>query len=111
MNIKQGADKTFSFFVYNWNGEIVKEKPANVVFTAVRRIECANCQKIEKKLGNGIEFDQASGKYRIIFYPEDTIGLETGVYPFDIKIKRANRQYFIVKSGALKIVKSYTGVI
>lgn len=111
MEIKQGADKTFAFYVYNKAGQVVLDEPSNVVFTAIRNVECANCQKLQKILNDGIEFDGETGKYTMAFYPEDTISLEPGAYPFDIKIKRAGKQYFIVKSGTLKIAKSYTGVI
>ncbi len=111
MQIKQGADKAFAFYVYNKAGEVVLTAPTDIVFTAIRQVECANCQKLTKRLGNGIHFDAETGKYTMTFYPEDTIGLEPGAYPFDIKIKRAGKQYFVVKQGSLKIAKSYTGVI
>lgn len=111
MQIKQGADKTFAFYVYNQAGTVVLDAPNDIVFTAIRQTECANCQTIEKRLNNGIDFDGETGKYTLTFYPEDTINLAPGAYPFDIKIKRAGKQYFVVKEGTLKIVKSYTGVI
>lgn len=111
MQIKQGADKAFAFYVYDQAGEVVKTAPQNIVFTAIKQVECANCSKIEKIFNNGISLDEETGKYTLVFYPEDTIGLEPGAYPFDIKIKRAGKQYFIVKQGTLKVAKSYTGVI
>ena len=111
MQIKQGADKVFAFYVYNMDGEVVMVEPNDIVFTAVRKTECEDCSTIEKRLNNGIVFDEVTGKYTLTFYPEDTIGLEPGAYPFDIKIKRAGKQYFVVKQGSLKIAKSYTGVI
>lgn len=111
MNIKQGADKVFAFYVYNQAGEVVLEEPENIVFTAVQQLPCGNQVEIQKELNNGIVFNGENGKYRLSFVPEDTINLKTGGYPFDIKIKRAGKQYFVVKEGMLKIVKSYTGVI
>lgn len=111
MQIKQGADKNFAFYIFNQDGEVVKTTPQNLIFTAIKQEACANCSKIEKRLNNGITFDEETGKYTLVFYPEDTIGLEPGAYPFDIKIKRAGKQYFIVKQGTLKVAKSYTGVI
>lgn len=111
MQIKQGADKAFAFYVYDQTGEVVKTAPQNLVFTAQLKTDCANCSKIQKMLNSGITLDEETGKYTLTFAPEDTISLAPGAYPFDIKIKRAGKQYFIVKQGILKVAKSYTGVI
>lgn len=111
MEIKQGADKTFAFYVFNKAGAVVLDEPSDIVFTAIKKTDCANCSRLVKILGDGIMFDSETGKYTMLFYPEDTINLEPGAYPFDIKIKRAGKQYFVVKQGSLKIAKSYTGVI
>lgn len=111
MQIKQGADKTFAFYVYNQSGEVVKDEPSDIVFTAENELPCGAVKTIKKSLGNGIALDGETGKYTLTFVPADTINLPTGAYPFDIKIKRAGKQYFVVKQGFLKIVKSYTGVI
>lgn len=111
MKIKQGANKNFKFYVYNRGSTTpILDAPTDIVFTAT---QCEYCLRriLQKSLGNGIEFDSTTGKYSLIFEPQDTINLEPGNYPFDIKIKRGDAQYFVVNQGYLKVQKSYTGVI
>lgn len=111
MNIKQGANKNFKFYVYVKGSNTPNlNVPRDIVFTATHRYECDR-QVMVKSLGKGIEFDSETGKYVLSFVPQDTIGLEPGNYAFDIKIARADLQYFVVKQGFLKIQKSYTGII
>lgn len=111
MKIKQGADKSFKFYVYRKGSTSpVLDAPQALVFTAVKEKCCGNVI-LKKSLGEGITFDAETGKYTLNFVPSDTINLPVGNYPFDIKIKRANTQYFIVAEGNLAIQKSYTGVI
>lgn len=111
MNIKQGATKNFTFSIYRQDGTgPILNTPSDIVFTAVKDNRC--CSKIiTKKLGAGIAFDAETGLYTLEFAPEDTINLPAGNYPFDIKIKRDNAQYFIASRGNLVIEKSYTGII
>ena len=112
MNIKQGANKNFKFFVV-LRGETtpIKAAPEAIVFAAERRNPCGQETVLTKSLGNGIAFDSNTGKYTLSFVPEDTINLPPGNYGFDIKIKRSGGQYFVINQGYLKIEKSYTGVI
>ena len=111
MKIKQGADKSFKFYVYRKGSTTpVLEEPQALVFTAVKE-KCCGTVILKKSLDDGITFDSETGKYTLTFSPADTINLPVGNYPFDIKIKRANTQYFIVAEGNLAIQKSYTGVI
>lgn len=111
MRIKQGANKNFKFYVYERGGKTpVLARPQEIVFTAIRSTECQE-NVLQKSLDNGITFDDTTGKYVLAFIPNDTINLPPGNYPFDIKIKRADTQYFVVAQGWLKIEKSYTGVI
>ena len=111
MKIKQGANKNFKFYVYQKGStNPVLSRPANIVMTA-KKENCCGAVVLTKSLDNGISFDGTTGKYTLAFVPEDTINLQIGNYPFDIKIKRENAQYFVVAQGWLKIEKSYTGVI
>lgn len=111
MNIKQGANKNFKFYVYVKGANTPNLiPPREIVFTATHRYNCDR-QLIVKSLGKGITFEPETGKYVLTFEPNDTLGLEPGNYAFDIKIARADLQYFVVKQGFLKIQKSYTGLI
>ena len=113
MQIKQGANKNFKFYVYTKGSQTPNlQTPRNIVFTALKNNGCG-CGEIilQKSLNNGITFDPETGKYTLAFLPEDTIGIEPGNYAFDIKIARANLQYFVANQGYLKIKKSYTGLI
>lgn len=111
MLIKQGANKNFKFYVVR-RGETtpILAPPEAIVFTAVKK-DCCGSSVLRKSLGDGIAFDQTTGKYTLSFVPADTINLPVGNYGFDIKIKRSGGQYFVVNQGFLKIEKSYTGVI
>lgn len=112
MRIKQGENKSYKFYVYEKGGTTpILLRPQNIVFTAELTASCGEVAKIVKELDNGITFDETDGKYIMSFAPEDTINLPLGNYGFDIKIKRSDKQYFVVYQGYLKIVKSYTGVI
>lgn len=111
MKIKQGANKNFKFYVYaKGSSDPILVRPTNIVMTA-KKENCCGAIVLTKSLDNGITFDEATGKYTLAFVPEDTINLQIGNYPFDIKIKRGDAQYFVVAQGWLKIEKSYTGVI
>ena len=111
MKLKQGANKNFKFFVYGRGSTTpALDRPQDIVFTAIKSTECPE-NVLQKKLDDGIIFDETTGKYLLSFVPYDTINLPPGNYPFDIKIKRADMQYFVVAQGWLKIEKSYTGVI
>lgn len=113
MQIKQGANKNFKFYVYvKGANQPNLQEPLDIVFTAVKGNSCGCGQAvIRKSLGQGISFDEETGKYLLAFVPEDTISLEPGNYSFDIKIARANLQYFVVNQGYLQIKKAYTGLI
>lgn len=112
MRIKQGETKSFVFYSYEAGSTTpILDEPADIVFTAVKEDDCCNSHRISKKLGAGISFDTETGQYTLSFEPSDTINLPAGNYPFDIKIKRGNAQYFIVKQGAMNIDRAYTGVI
>lgn len=112
MLLKQGESKKYTFFSYTQGTPTpILDAPDDIVFTAKYRAKCGETFTITKKLNDGITFDAESGKYTMKFNPEDTINLPTGNYDFDIKIKRAPEQYFIVKLGRLTIEQSYTGVI
>ena len=111
MNIKQGENKSFKFQIINKNGDLNEVVVSDMVFTAEQILPCGQTTKIEKKLGNGIIFDAETFYYLLNFEPDDTINAEPGNYPFDIKIRRSNLQYFVLAKGTLKIAKSYTGKI
>lgn len=111
MNIKQGANKNFKFYVVQRGTNTpIKAVPEAIVFTAVKK-NCCGQSTLVKSLDDGISFDPETGKYLLAFVPADTISLAPGNYGFDIKIKRPGGQYFVVNQGYLKIEKSYTGVI
>jgi hypothetical protein len=111
MNIKQGANKNYKFYVYQRGEQTpIVARPEQIVFTAQLANGCQT-HKLTKTLGSGISFDSTTGKYTLAFVPADTINLPPGNYGFDIKIKRGGGQYFVVNQGYLKIEKSYTGVI
>lgn len=108
MIIKQGADKTYIFYIYNSDGEIVKTAPTDIQFTAV----CPDNPRqpvLIKSWQKGITLDEQTGKYTMIINSEDTLGLPPNIYPFDIKVKRINKQFFVVMSGVMDIRISYTG--
>lgn len=108
MIIKQGADKTYIFYIYDAGGNIVKTAPTDLQFTAV----CPNnpTQKVlVKRWLDGITLDAETGKYTMVVDSTDTLNLPPNQYPFDIKIKRADRQFFIVMSGVMEIRQAYTG--
>lgn len=113
MNVKQGANKNFKFYVYVKGSQTPNlQVPMNIVFTAMKSNKCGCGEVIfQKSLNDGITFDETTGKYVLSFVPEDTINLEPGNYAFDIKIARANLQYFVVNQGYLNIKKAYTGLI
>lgn len=112
MRIKQGENKNYIFYSYPYGSQTpILEAPTDIVFTAQYRGECGRSFGIAKALGKGITFDQDTGKYSMKFVPEDTINLPVGKYDFDLKIKRGQSQFFIIKQGYLNIEKSYTGVI
>ena len=111
MNIKQGEDKSFKFQILNKNGNPNIDVVNDVVFTAEKTLPCGRNIKIVKSLGNGIRFDAESYYYVMSFKPEDTINAPAGNYPFDIKVRRSDLQYFVLIEGAFNIIKSYTGVI
>lgn len=111
MNIKQGEDKSFKFQILNKNGDPNEVIVSDIVFTAEYTLPCGQTTKIVKKLGQGIIFDPETFYYLMSFEPDDTINAPVGSYPFDIKIKRSNLQYFVLAKGTLKIAKSYTGKI
>ena len=108
MIIKQGADKTYIFYIYDAGGNLIKAAPSDIQFTAV----CPNNPRQEvlvKKWQKGITLDEETGKYTMTVNSEDTLNLPPNKYPFDIKIKRYNRQFFVVMSGVMEIRLSYTG--
>lgn len=110
MIIKQGADKLYAFYIKDAGGNILKERPSDIVFT----VACPNnpdAQVLVKSLDNGIELDTETGKYTMTINAQDTIGLPVATFPFDIKVKRANRQFFVVAQGKVDIRQSYTGII
>jgi len=108
MIIKQGADKTYIFYIYNTDGDVVKSAPADIQFTAV----CPNNPRqpvLIKSWQKGITLDTETGKYTMIINSEDTINLPPNEYPFDMKVKRGNKQFFVVMSGTMDIRLSFTG--
>lgn len=112
MRIKQGENRNYIFYTYPYGSQSpILDVPNDVVFTAKYRAKCGESFGVVKTLGSGITFDAETGKYSMKFVPEDTINLPPGNYDFDIKIKRANSQYFIVRQGYMTIDKAYTGVI
>ena len=111
MKIKQGENKSFKFQIVNSEGTPSQEVVADMVFTAEKTMPCGENVKIVKRLGNGIQFNPETYYYTMSFTPQDTINVNSGAYPFDIKVKRGNLQYFVLLEGQLKIIKSYTGVI
>lgn len=111
MNIKQGENKSFKFQILNQNGDPNEDVVSDIVFTAEKTMPCGKSVKIVKRLNDGIVFDPETFYYLMSFEPDDTINIDAGNYPFDIKVKRSNLQYFVLVEGNLKIVKSYTGVI
>ena len=112
MRIKQGEDKRYIFYTYTYGTPTpILDAPTDVVFTAKYRAKCGESFGVVKSLGKGITFDSETGRYLMKFEPQDTVNLPVGNYDFDIKIKRSNAQFFIVKQGYMTIEKSYTGVI
>lgn len=111
MNIKQGEDKSFKFQILTPEGEPVEQVVNDIVFTAKKTLPCGASIDIVKKLGDGITFDEETSYYLMKFEPSDTISVTPGAYPFDIKVRRINLQYFVLIEGTLKVIKSYTGVI
>lgn len=110
MIIKQGADKTYIFYIHDAGGNTIKTPPTDIQFTAA----CPNNpyqSVVVKSWQKGITLDTETGKYTLVMNSEDTINLPPAKYPFDIKIKRSNRQYFVVLSGVMDIRQSYTGEI
>ena len=108
MIIKQGADKTYIFYIYDAGGNLLKEPPTDIQFTAT----CPNNPRqpvLVKKWQDGITFDAETGKYTMTIASQETLNLPPNKYPFDIKIKRINRQFFVVMSGVMDIRLSYTG--
>lgn len=108
MIIKQGSDKTYIFYIYDAGGNLVKTAPADIQFTAA----CPNNAKqpvLVKALNKGITFDAETGKYTMSMESTDTLTLPPAKYPFDIKVKRGNRQFFVVMSGVMEVRISYTG--
>lgn len=112
MRIKQGESKNYIFYSYPYGSQSpILDAPTDIVFTAKYRAKCGESFGVTKALGSGITFDPETGKYSMKFVPEDTINLPIGNYDFDIKIKRGQSQFFIIKQGYMAIEKSYTGVI
>lgn len=111
MNIKQGENKSFKFQILNQNGDPNEDVVSDIVFTAKQTLPCGQTTIITKGFSNGITFDPETFYYLMAFEPADTINLKPGNYPFDIKVRRENLQYFVLDEGTLKINKSYTGVI
>lgn len=111
MNIKQGEDKSFKFQILNQNGDPNEDVVSDIVFTAEYELPCGQKTQIVKRMGDGIVFDPETFYYLMAFDASDTINAPIGNYPFDIKVKRANLQYFVLAKGEFKIIKSYTGVI
>ena len=112
MKIKQGETKGFVFYTHEVGSDTpILDAPADMVFTATKEGQCCEAVKLTKKLNAGISFEPTTGQYTLQFEPNDTINLPSGNYAFDIKIKRGNKQYFIIGQGYLNIEKSYTGVI
>ena len=111
MNIKQGENKSFKFQILNKNGDVNEDVVSDIVFTAEYTLPCGQVTKITKRLGQGIIFDPDTAYYLMSFEPDDTINAPVGNYPFDIKVRRENLQYFVLAKGMLKVVKSYTGKI
>lgn len=107
MIIKQGSDKNYAFFIVDAGNNIVKTEPTDIQFTAA----CPNNPNqpvLIKSWQKGITLDTETGKYSLVINSEDTINLPPATYPFDIKIKRGNRQYFVVLSGDMNIRQAYT---
>lgn len=112
MRIKQGENKNYIFYSYPYGSQSpILDAPTDIVFTAEFKGTCGQSFGVKKSLGDGITFDAETGKYSMKFNPEDTINLPVGKYDFDIKIKRGQSQFFIIKQGYMTIEKSYTGVI
>lgn len=112
MRIKQGESKNYIFYSYPYGSQSpILDTPDDIVFTAETHGTCGKLFTLQKSLGKGITFDSETGKYSMKFVPEDTINLPTGKYDFDIKIKRGQSQFFIIKQGYMVIEQSYTGVI
>lgn len=110
MIIKQGADKVYIFYIYDMGGNLIKTPPTDIQFTAA----CPNNpyqSVLVKSWQKGITLDEETGKYTMTIDSTDTLNLVPAKYPFDIKIKRGNRQYFVVLSGTMDIRQAYTGEI
>lgn len=91
------------------NGELVELNENDVIYLTISISPNSAEYKIRKTLGNGINYDQETGKYEIEFTSEDTKQLTYNVnYGYDITIYYDGNKPKQKVIGTFKITDKYT---
>lgn len=107
MKITRGDSKRYKFQRLNSEGEVIEEQADRVFFTAKKLPQCSKVA-FQKKLGDGITFDEESFFYYIDITPEDTKGLDFGDYGFDIEVQNGENYVKTICVGKLNVGVEYT---
>lgn len=105
MEIIRGDTQIWKFQRRNFNREVITELPNQIYFTIKKLPECTKV--VQKTLGKGITYSSDDNYYHIQLDPNDTAGLDFGIYGFDIEVNIGN-VVKTIKVGKVKIGVEYT---
>lgn len=98
MRMTRGDSDRKSFVRRDLNGQIITAMPYAIFFTVKNSYDDENLI-LQKRLGEGIEFDGQT--YHLSISPEDTESLAYGNYVFDIEVIQDSEQTYkrTIKKG------------
>lgn len=94
------------------NGSLVKLENTDTIYFTVKKNPNDSTPLIQKKLNDGITYNEETGKYEIEIQSEDTkdmvMGEINGIYGYDITIYYGGTKPKQKVIGSLKISNKYT---
>ena len=97
---------TFSLLDVNENPIILSDND-NCYFTVKKEFICEECV-FQKRFGDGIEYSEDEGVYKIKLKQDDTCDLNGGSYKFDIKVKLGEEVVKTILRGTLVLTLNAT---
>lgn len=85
MKIRRGNYKIIKFQRKNKNGEVITDLPDKMYFSVKNNFDEKDTL-FQKKLNDGITYDEETNYYFVELKQDDTEGLDYGTYDYDIKI-------------------------
>lgn len=107
MQLTRGDSKTIRFRrISKETGEVITKLPLEVYFTMKEDYRKED-YIFQKTLENGIVFNEEDNYYYLTIKPEDTDGIEFGIYNYDIQIVD-EEDYKHTITGDIKITREVT---